>query len=608
MSSTGSDKKERMVLQCHAALPHVQHRCTSSARSDAHRTRGWLTQSYTFVILTILCLLFGWQINGAAADIVRVTQQLGLQGQANYFGYIHSTEMISAKDAPFTTHNNGAFIQWTAVVQAAGPVKNDTPEIRFYLIPLVDNVPDYCNPDILEDPATKPFFSASVFVKEGEQKETITETWKIDKTGQYMMIYSSCALDQALTLEITSIWKNPFGHLSGSLLGNMLFSRALVIIYSVIIPIWIILAIAYRENITHIHKLVAVVACLCLVDAIFAYCDYWFHNEHGRPSAWLVGLATIATTLQQAAWPVLCFTIALGYGISRPTLGIWRHRLIWCAVVYFCAVAIQRAADRHGARVIMALAGSVRFSLTLFMFVATCAAVYDTTLQLRARRQEIKLGLYRKVTILLVITALAFISFEIYSFIAIQFSHRYLQRHWSLWWLHSGGFSQIVYLFDVISVAFIFRPSVDMSRYQYQQFADRAGRDGEFEDLQLDSVEVELGLFDGSDKPNDQIQNVRLGGSQQASSSILDTDNDDPELGTGSQRLSTLPDSSGASTPSGSQRLNSQGVGNYDEPEGYNESVLDELAEELGLEPEDPTRRTRQSIGELEIDADLTEH
>lgn len=186
----------------------------------------------------------------------------------------------------------------------------------------------------------------------------------IRKTGMYNLFFISC--DPTLKgMKVTgkTLWKNPDGFLPGRKAPLMKFYAIMSIVYAIACGIWFFQYVRYWKDVLPLQHCIGVVIALGFLEMIFWYFDYaYFNNTGNRPvglTTWVVTIGALRKTLSR----LLILSVAMGFGVLRPTLGGLTTKVLLLGITYFLASELLSITENVGT--INDIAGRARIFLVL---------------------------------------------------------------------------------------------------------------------------------------------------------------------------------------------------------------------------------------------------
>lgn len=186
----------------------------------------------------------------------------------------------------------------------------------------------------------------------------------IKSTGMYNLFFITC--DPKLKgMRVTgrTVWKNPAGYLPGRMSPLMKFYVFMSIAYAILCAIWVFQYVRYWNDVLLLQHCITSVIALGLLEMTFWYFDYAYFNSTGtRPvgiTTWVVTIGAIRRTFSR----ILILSVAMGYGVVRPTLGGLTTKVLLIGVTYFLATEMLNIAEYVGS--INDIAGRARVFFVL---------------------------------------------------------------------------------------------------------------------------------------------------------------------------------------------------------------------------------------------------
>ncbi|KAJ6804372.1 transmembrane protein 87B-like [Iris pallida] len=317
----------------------------------------------------------------------------------------------------------------------------------------------------------------------------------ITKTGMYNLFFISCDPQlRGLKMSGKTLWKNPGGYLPGRMAPLMTFYTFMSIAYLLLSVLWFAQYMRFWKDILPIQNCITLVIALGLFEMTLWYFEYLnFNNTGMRPigiTTWVVTIGAIRKTVSR----LLILSVAMGYGVVRPTLGGLTTKVLLLGITYFLATELLDIAENVGT--INDISGKARLFLVLpdafldaFLILWIFTSLSGTLDKLQARRSLVKLDIYRKFTNALavsVIASVSWIGYEVFFKATDPFSER-----WQSAWIITA-FWDILALGLLCVMCYLWAPSQSSQRYAY---SSEVGEDGDIEEAQP----LTKGLSDGGD-------------------------------------------------------------------------------------------------------------
>ncbi|KAJ6818182.1 transmembrane protein 87B-like [Iris pallida] len=317
----------------------------------------------------------------------------------------------------------------------------------------------------------------------------------ITKTGMYNLFFISCDPQlRGLKMSGKTFWKNPGGYLPGRMAPLMTFYTFMSIAYLLLSVLWFAQYIRFWKDILPIQNCITLVIALGLFEMTLWYFEYLnFNNTGMRPigiTTWVVTVGAVRKTISR----LLILSVAMGYGVVRPTLGGLTSKVLLLGITYFLATELLDIAENVGT--IDDISGKARLFLVLpdafldaFLILWIFTSLSRTLEKLQARRSSVKLDIYRKFTNALavsVIASVSWIGYEVFFKATDPFSER-----WQSAWIITA-FWDILALGLLCVMCYLWAPSQSSQRYAY---SGEVGEDGDIEEAQS----LTKGSSDGGD-------------------------------------------------------------------------------------------------------------
>ena len=167
----------------------------------------------------------------------------------------------------------------------------------------------------------------------------------------------------------------------------------------------------------------------------------------------------------------LLLIVCMGYGVVKPSLG---RTMIWVRVlaithfvfgVIYAVASLSITPDSAGPLVlliVLPLAGT----LTAF-YVWTLNSLNATMKDLIDRKQKTKAMMYKKLWWCILVSIVVIFGFFFINSISFAGNSEtnFVPEHWKTRWFVLDGWLNIVYLFDIAFVAYLWRPTANNRRF-----------------------------------------------------------------------------------------------------------------------------------------------
>lgn len=247
----------------------------------------------------------------------------------------------------------------------------------------------------------------------------------------------------------------------------------MTIVYAVMAIFWGFLYVQNRHDILAVQNYLTAIIVFLIVEQLMTWGFYEYSNNHGNNalSKVLMIIVAILNAGRNSLSFFLLLIVCMGFGVVKPSLGrtMWYVRVL--AAVHFVFGVIYAVAsltitpDTVGPLVllvILPLAGT----LTAF-YIWTLNSLNLTMKDLLERKQSVKAMMYKKLWyIILGSIVIIFGFFFLNSFtLAGRSNPDFVPSHWKTRWFILEGWLNIVYLLDLASIAYIWRPTANNRRF-----------------------------------------------------------------------------------------------------------------------------------------------
>lgn len=203
----------------------------------------------------------------------------------------------------------------------------------------------------------------------------------------------------------------------------------------------------------------------------WGYYDY--QNRHGSNlgSKVLMVIVSILNAGRSSFSFFLLLIVCMGYGVVKPTLGKTMTYVRFLAVAHFAfgviyAVASLSVTPENAGPLILLVILPLAATLTAF-YVWTLNSLGLTMKDLMDRKQTVKASMYRKLWWCIlgsIMVIFAFFFVNSFTF-AGRSKPNFVPKHWQTRWFILDGWLNLVYLFDICFVAYLWRPTANNRRF-----------------------------------------------------------------------------------------------------------------------------------------------
>ena len=199
--------------------------------------------------------------------------------------------------------------------------------------------------------------------------------------------------------------------------------------------------------------------------------DYQNRNGNNLGTKVLLIVTAVLNAGRNSFSFFLLLITCMGYGVVKPTLGKTMIHVRILALTHFVFGVIYGIAslaitpDSAGPLVLLVIM-PLAASLTAF-YVWTLNSLSATLKDLVDRKQTVKAKMYRRLWWCILGSILVIFAFFFFnSFTFAQRSNRdFVPRRWKTRWFELEGWLNLVYLFDIGFVAYLWRPTANNRRF-----------------------------------------------------------------------------------------------------------------------------------------------
>ena len=247
----------------------------------------------------------------------------------------------------------------------------------------------------------------------------------------------------------------------------------MTIVYAVLAIFWGFLYAQNRHDILAVQNYITAIIVFLIIEQLMTWGFYDYTNNHGNNalSKIMMIIVAILNAGRNSFSFFLLLIVCMGYGVVKPTLGktMWYVRIL--AIVHFVfgviyAVASLTITPENAGPLVLLVILPLAASLTAF-YVWTLNSLNFTMKDLLERKQSVKATMYRKLWY--IILASIVVIFGFFFLNSFTFAGRgnadFVPNHWKTRWFILDGWLNIVYLLDIASIAYIWRPTANNRRF-----------------------------------------------------------------------------------------------------------------------------------------------
>ncbi|KAL3423191.1 hypothetical protein PVAG01_04938 [Phlyctema vagabunda] len=321
--------------------------------------------------------------------------------------------------------------------------------------------------------------------------------YKIKKTGYYCVGTTSFN-PQDLEYKIIVEFRNAYGELPAAQIAKLPFYGGITVVYAVVGAFWAFLYAQHRHDILPVQNYITAIILFLIVEMLMTWGFYDYLNRAG--SNWgskaLMIIVSILNAGRNSFSFFLLLIVCMGYGVVKPSLGKTMIYVRYLAGAHFVfgliyAIASLTITPEHAGPLVLFVILPLAGTLTAF-YVWTLNSLNLTMKDLTERKQTQKALMYRKLwwcILASIMVIFAFFFFNSFSFASAS-DPDFVPFHWQTRWFILDGWLNIVYLADVMFIAYLWRPTANNRRFAMS------------DELAQDDEGFEVADF-GADDPDD---------------------------------------------------------------------------------------------------------
>mmetsp|Transcript_25089 Transcript_25089/g.35147 ORF Transcript_25089/g.35147 Transcript_25089/m.35147 type:complete len:522 (-) Transcript_25089:729-2294(-) len=315
---------------------------------------------------------------------------------------------------------------------------------------------------------------------------SVKQKYNIKESGMYYVYFVNCKASGLgrVTVDGTVTFMNPYGYLNGEMYYFMPFYLSLAIFYFLFMIVWLVLSFKHRKQLLTLQNCIAGVIFLGFIEGLTLYFDDLGYNISGENFVGAMIMGVIISTVKRTISRVLVLVVSLGYGVVKPTLGSTSYKIVMLGVLYFIFSGTLNIVELVQRTTVVSLTA-------LFLLVFPVAlldtwfywwivmSLLRTISQLQLRKQIIKLNMYKRFLMTLIITGI--VSSLMIVAEAIVTVSTDSDDTWQSNWIWTA-FWLLFYLAILLAIAILWRPVSNNTRYAYSELgndADIENNDGE---------------------------------------------------------------------------------------------------------------------------------
>lgn len=305
-------------------------------------------------------------------------------------------------------------------------------------------------------------------------KEPGAINYPVKRTGYYCVSTAAYA-NKENEFDYTGVveFRNAFGELPAAQIAKLPFYAAITIVYAFVAMGWGVLYWMNRRDILAVQNYITAILVFLVIEMFMTWLFYDYQNRHGLNAgakALLVVVSVLSAARNSFSF-FLLLIVCMGYGVVKPELGktMWYVRAL--AITHFVfgviyAIASLAVTPENAGPLVLLVVLPLAGTLTAF-YIWTLNSLNHTMKDLMERKQTIKAAMYRKLWwCILISIVVIFIFFFVNSWtFAGQSNTDFVPNHWQSRWFILDGWLNLVYFFDVVFVAYVWRPTPNNRRF-----------------------------------------------------------------------------------------------------------------------------------------------
>ena len=294
--------------------------------------------------------------------------------------------------------------------------------------------------------------------------------YPIRRTGYYCVstfAYSSHEYDGVVE------FRNSYGELPAAQIAKLPFYGGLAITYVVLGAFWAFLYAQNRSDILPVQNYITATIIFLIVEQIMTWGFYDYQNRHGNNAAnkaFLV-IVSILNAGRNSLSFFLLLIVCMGYGVVKHTLGRTMTYVRILAIVHFVfgvvyAVASLAVTPDNVGPIVLFVILPLAATLTAF-YVWTLSSLNLTMKDLIDRKQKTKALMYKRLWWCILGSVMVIFAFFFVNSFAFAGSSEanFVPEHWQTRWFVLDGWLNIVYLFDIGFICYLWRPTANNRRF-----------------------------------------------------------------------------------------------------------------------------------------------
>lgn len=269
------------------------------------------------------------------------------------------------------------------------------------------------------------------------------------------------------------VFRNAYGELPAAQIAKLPFYGGLTIVYAVLGIFWAFLYVQNRSDILPVQNYITATIIFLIIEQLMTWGFYDYQNRHGSNalSKFFLVVVSILNAGRNSLSFFLLLIVCMGYGVVKPSLGKTMIYVRFLAIAHFVFGVIYGLAslsvtpESVGPLVLLVIL-PLAATLTAF-YVWTLSSLNLTMKDLLDRKQKTKALMYKKLWWCIlgsIIVIFAFFFANSFAF-ASRNEEDFVPDHWRSRWFVLDGWLNLVYLFDITFIAYLWRPTANNRRF-----------------------------------------------------------------------------------------------------------------------------------------------
>ncbi|KAH6680792.1 integral membrane protein-like protein [Halenospora varia] len=325
----------------------------------------------------------------------------------------------------------------------------------------------------------------------------------IKKTGYYC-VGTTAFSPEGVQYTASVEFRNAYGELPASEIAKLPFYGGITIVYAVIGVFWGFLYAQHRQDILPVQNYITAIIIFLIVEMLMTWGFYDYLNRNGSNigSKALMVIVAILNAGRNSFSFFLLLIVCMGYGVVKPSLGKTMVYVRYLAGGHFVfgliyAIASLTISPEHAGPLVLFVILPLAGTLTAF-YVWTLNSLNATMKDLNERKQTTKALMYRKLWWCIlgsIMVIFGFFFFNSFTFASTS-DPNFVPFHWKSRWFILDGWLNLVYLADVVFVAYVWRPTANNRRFAMS------------DELAQDDEGFEIADFGAEDDEDDDLENA----------------------------------------------------------------------------------------------------